>query len=66
MFHGELISNSMTTKFEKFPTFRKPWSYKNWMLIAEVFSIKMPYLQGMGASVDAEFPDEVLKEKRAY
>ena len=33
------------------------------MLIAEVFSIKMPYLQGMGASVDAEFPDEVLKDK---
>ena len=33
------------------------------MLIAEVFSIRMPYLQGMGASVDAEFPDEALKDK---
>ena len=47
---GLLISISITTKFEKFPTFRKPWSYKNWMLIADVFSINIPYLHGTGAS----------------
>lgn len=28
-FQGGVISNSMTTKFEKLPTFLKPWSYKN-------------------------------------
>ena len=60
-FYGGVISNSMTTKFEKLPTFLKPWSYKNWMLIADVFSIKIPYLQGSVAS--AELPDWLLKWK---
>ena len=53
----------MTTKFEKLLTFRKPWSYKNWMLIADVFSIKIPYLQGTCTSAEPEPPDDVLQLK---